>query len=248
MSIDDHQANASAEPIESEASPRKWRPLPAVPRRILGVLAEKAKTTPEQYPLSLNALTTGCNQKSNRNPQMNLDSDEVEQVLEELRELGAVVEVQGGGRVAKYKHCLYDWLGVDKAELAVMAELLLRGEQTVGELRGRAARMEPIADLHALRPILQSLIEKGLVLELTPEGRGQIITHGLYNETRLAELREQYHESSAARAPVSRAAPPSAAAGDAFRDLQQEVAALKEQVAELRQDLEQLKQDQGTIS
>ena len=74
----------------------------------------------------------------------------------------------------KFKHMMYEWLGVDKVELAVTAELLLRGEQTLGELRGRAARMEPIADLGALRPIIQSLIEKGLVVALTPEGRGQV--------------------------------------------------------------------------
>ena len=69
-----------------------------------------------------------------------------------MRHLGASLEIQSGGRVAKYKHCLYEWLGVDKVELAVFAELLLRGEQTVGELRGRASRMEPVADLNALPP------------------------------------------------------------------------------------------------
>ena len=155
------------------------------PRRTV----EKAKTTPEQYPLSLNSLTTGCNQKSNRHPQMNLDLDQVEQTLEELRRLGAVVEIQSGGRVAKYKHCMYEWLGVEKAELAVMAELLLRGEQTVGELRGRAVRMEPIPDINALRPVLKSLMDKELVVELTPEGRGQVVSHALYRQPEFEELR-----------------------------------------------------------
>src|SRR5262245_51294211 len=118
-----------------------WKPLNPTQRRVAGVLVEKAKTTPEQYPLSLNALTTGCNQKNNRQPLTNLTQDQVEQAIDELREMGAVVEVQGSGRVPKYKHCLYEWLGVEKIELAIMAELLLRGEQTVGELRSRAARM-----------------------------------------------------------------------------------------------------------
>ncbi len=125
----------------SEVSPPgrapAWHPLQALDRRVLGVLVEKAKTTPEAYPLSLNALRTGCNQKSNRYPLMEVEPEDVEESLERLRGLGAVAEVQGGGRVARFRHCLYDWLGVDKAELAVMAELLLRGAQTDGELRGR---------------------------------------------------------------------------------------------------------------
>ena len=111
------------------------------------MLIEKAKTTPENYPLSLNALRTGCNQKSNRAPLMQLEEDQVAEALESLRQAGAVAEIQGGARVDKYRHLAYEWLGVDKVELAVMAELLLRGSQTVGELRGRAARMEPIKDL-----------------------------------------------------------------------------------------------------
>ena len=103
---------------------RRWRALDRTERRVLGVLAEKAKTTPDSYPMTLNALTNGCNQKSNRSPQMNLTSDDVEQVIEDLREMGAVMEIQGSGRVAKYRHQMYEWLGVDKVELAVMAELL----------------------------------------------------------------------------------------------------------------------------
>ena len=77
----------------------------------------------------------------------------------------------------KYRHYLYEWLGVSKVELSVMIELLLRGEQTVGDLRGRASRMDPIDDLNALRELLTSLKEKGLVIPLTPDGRGQVFTH-----------------------------------------------------------------------
>ncbi len=137
----------SASEDEVNSTQPKWRPLSPRQRRIAGVLVEKAKTTPDAYPMTLNSLRTGCNQKSNRDPQMDLTEGEVEEALEELREMGAVGEVQGSGRALKYRHYLYDWLGVDKVEMAVMVELLLRGEQTVGELRGRAARMEPIADL-----------------------------------------------------------------------------------------------------
>jgi uncharacterized protein YceH (UPF0502 family) len=146
---------------------------------------EKAKTTPESYPLTVNAIVAGCNQKTNRAPLMALDTSEVEDALHELRQLGAVTEVQGSGRVAKYRHNMYQWLGVDKVEAAVMAELLLRGQQTLGELRGRAARMEPIADLTELKPVIQGLLQKRLVVECTPAGRGQIVTHNLYEEREL---------------------------------------------------------------
>jgi uncharacterized protein YceH (UPF0502 family) len=104
--------------------------------------------------------------------------------------MGAVTEIQGSGRVPKYRHNMYQWLGVDKVELAVMAELLLRGQQTLGELRGRANRMEGIADMAALKPVLDQLIAKRLVVELTPVGRGQIVTHNLYSERELEKVRD----------------------------------------------------------
>jgi len=181
-------------PPAAEAQPR-WQPLGPIDRRVLGVLAEKAKTTPDGYPMSLNAICTGCNQKSNRFPLVQLEPADVDESLERLRGLGAVGMIEGYGRVAKYRHYLYEWLGVDKVELAVMTELLLRGAQTEGELRGRAARMDPIPDLAALRPILQSLQAKGLVMSLTPEGRGHVVTHALYQPRELEHLRAQYSHS-----------------------------------------------------
>lgn len=231
----------------------KWKPLNPTQRRVLGVLVEKAKTTPEQYPLSLNGLTTGCNQKNNRDPVTSYTPEQVEEALEELRNIGAVLEVQGASRVAKFKHCMYEWLGVDKVELAVMAELLLRGAQTVGELRGRAARMEPIPDLPALKPILQSLKQKGLVLELTPEGRGQIVSHALYKERELAELRSEAQAAVAAEASSSessagsgessrhgRTAPVGGVTVDMFNELQLELAELRAEVSRLRQSVRDL--------
>jgi uncharacterized protein len=167
------------ESTTSENQPQ-WKALDALQRRVLGVLVEKAKTTPEGYPMTVNAIKTACNQKSNRSPQMDLDADDVQATLDELRDMGVVVEIQGDGRTCKYRHKAYEWLGVNKTELAIMTELLLRGEQTVGELRARAARMEPIEGLGELMPILHGLIKRKLVVSLTPEGRGQIVTHGLY--------------------------------------------------------------------
>jgi len=176
----------------TQASPqRRWQPLESHQRRVLGVLVEKAKTTPEAYPLSLNALRTGCNQKNNRSPLMQLEEEHVEEALDDLRKVGAVSVVQGGGRIDRYRHLAYEWLGVEKVELAVMTELLLRGTQTVGELRGRAARMEPIKDLSDLQPTLDSLHAKGLIQYLTPPGRGGVVTHTLYLDREMEKVRRE---------------------------------------------------------
>ncbi len=179
-------------------SSKSWKPLTRDQRRVLGVLIEKAKTTPDAYPMTLNGIRVGCNQKSNRSPLLELPEHVVEETLYELRELGCVIEVHSGGRVPKFKHEAYEWLGVEKAELGVMAELLLRGEQSIGDLRARAARMEKsITGLEELRPILGSLIEKHLIVELTPAGRGQIVTHHLYQSDELSRLKSEFSEFAA---------------------------------------------------
>ncbi len=171
-----------------------WVPLAPRERRVLGVMVEKAKTTPEYYPLTLAALVTGCNQKSNRDPVTNYDSDDVEDTLHSLRQKGAAILVEGGGRVPRWKHTLYEWLKVSKVELAVVAELMLRGPQTEGELRAHTSRMEPIADLPALQTILEALVPRGLVQYLSPPGRkrGVFVAHGLYPPDELAKIREAF--------------------------------------------------------
>jgi uncharacterized protein YceH (UPF0502 family) len=241
--------NDGAQENPQHDSPR-WQPLSAIDRRVVGVLVEKAKTTPEAYPLSINALRSGANQKNNRFPTMDLEQEDIEESLARLRGLGAVVEVQGGGRVPRFRHCMYEWLGVDKVELAVMAELLLRGTQTEGELRGRAARMEPIADLAALRPVLVSLKQKGLVLSLTPEGRGHVVTHGLFEPRELEKQRAEVATGGEAR-PIVHGT--SAVAVDGMHEapvprdtaqldtLRREVADLRDEVAHLRNELESLR-------
>jgi uncharacterized protein YceH (UPF0502 family) len=141
---------------------------------------------------------------------MEVEEDDVQEALDRLRGLGAVAEVQGGGRVPRYRHFMYEWLGVEKTELAVMTELLLRGEQTEGELRGRVARMEPIADLTALRGVLNSLKEKGLVISLSPEGRGHVVTHLLYSPRELERVKSDFqrvHGASLAAAAEPRVEP-----------------------------------------
>ncbi|NOZ39926.1 MAG: DUF480 domain-containing protein [Planctomycetes bacterium] len=224
---------------ESE-SDIKWQTLERHDRRVVGVLVEKAKTTPDNYPLTLNSLLNGANQKSNRYPQMQLDEEHVFDALERLRKLGAVAEVQGDGRAPKFRHLLYDWLGVDKFELAVMAELLLRGAQTIGELRGRAARMEPIAGISELRPILDSLNGKGLLLYLTPPGRGCIVTHSLYQEQELEKLRAEHGNVHVeAPAPTAKPPTPSVASNTAPTD-NNEIALLRAEVAALRKELKEM--------
>ena len=178
-------------PQDAPAIPR-WKPLEPRQRRVLGVLIEKAKTTPAGYPMSVNAIVAGCNQKNNRDPVTTYDDVDVENTLGELQALGVVKEIDWVGRVAKYKHLAYEWLGVRPVELAVLTELLLRGAQAIGELRARAARMEAIEDLAALKPIIADLVARKLMLELTPAGRGQIVSHNLYLPGELAELRARH--------------------------------------------------------
>ncbi len=143
--------------------------------RVLGVLIEKAATVPETYPLSLNGLVVGCNQKSNRDPVTAWDEDTVFDAAESLREKGLVTRVdQAGARVHKYRHEAQAKLSLRAAEQAIIAELLLRGPQTMGELRQRCDRMAPGAfdAPEALRGHLTALAsrETPLVRE-TPAGR-----------------------------------------------------------------------------
>ena len=256
-----HSANQSS--VDEPQGPR-WRPLAAIDRRVAGVLVEKAKTTPDAYPMTLNAIRTGANQKNNRYPLMEVEADDVQEALDRLRAAGAIGEVQGSGRAAKYRHYLYDWLGVDKVELAVMAELLMRGAQTEGELRGRAARMEPIADVSALRPVLASLQAKGLVISLTPEGRGHVITHALYEPRELEKVQREFQHvrlsasegeggeeaaTPAASRPAHAAAAPLSRAGSAdahtIEMLRSEIADIQAELSRLRKDVDELRAQIG---
>src|SRR4051794_13451153 len=128
--------------------------------RVLGCLIEKEMTTPEYYPLSLNALTNACNQKSNREPVMALKEEEVVKALDGLRFKQMVVLSADGGRVPKYRHLMSEKLQLVPVEQAVLCELLVRGPQTVGELRTRSERMQPFADLAAVEEVLRELMER----------------------------------------------------------------------------------------
>ncbi len=136
------------------------RLLDEIEVRVLGCLVEKDLATPEYYPLTLNALTNACNQKSNRAPVMLLEDTDVVRALDSLRQKQMAHQSAEGVRSAKYCHNLEGVLGLDPEELAILAELLLRGPQTVGELRNRAERMYPVGDLHAVEELLQTLMER----------------------------------------------------------------------------------------
>lgn len=210
--------------------PQRWRALEPNQRRVLGVLIEKAMTTPAGYPMTVNALVAGCNQKNNRDPVTTLDDIDVGNALVELGELGVVEEIDWMGRANKYKHKAYEWLGVNKAELAVMAELLLRGEQQLGELRARADRMEPIADLAALKPVIEGLVQRGLVIERSPAGRGQLVTHGLLLAGEAAAPTTSVPADVVAAPAATR--PATHAAGD-IAEMRAEIARLGDRVARL---------------
>jgi uncharacterized protein YceH (UPF0502 family) len=137
--------------------------------RVLGVLIEKAFTTPEQYPLTLNAVVNGSNQKNNRDPVMSMDETHAFEALEGLRAKGLVVRADmAGSRVNKFRHQALEALHVRGAELAILAELLLRGPQTLGELRGRASRMQAFESTEAVKNMLTALMTRNepLVREL----------------------------------------------------------------------------------
>lgn len=221
-----------------EASADRIRPLESIERRVLGVLIEKAKTTPDAYPLSLNALVTGCNQKSNRAPVMTLDEEQVMRAILSLKASGAMAEVFGSGKIPRYRHLAYDWLGVGKEELAILGELLLRGEQSEGDLRGRASRMDPIPDLTTLRTLLDGLADRGLVVWLSPPGRGRMLTHGLLPAEKLEKVRRELGATLAAAA--SKPASPKASGdeSDLVASLRARIAELEAEVADLRSRLE----------
>jgi len=136
--------------------------LTAIEARVIGCLIEKQITTPDQYPLSLNALVNACNQKSNRDPVLELEERIVQQTVDGLGRKHLVVEKSGfGSRVPKYQHRFcnteYGTLKFDPQELAIVCELLVRGPQTPGELRSRAARMAPVTDVSEIEAALSRL-------------------------------------------------------------------------------------------
>jgi uncharacterized protein YceH (UPF0502 family) len=201
--------------------------------RALGVLIEKAFTTPEQYPLSLNALTNGCNQKNNRDPVLSLSEDEVHDAAEALREKQLAVRVdQMGSRVHKYRHQAGDVLRCKSGELAILAELLMRGPQTLGELRGRASRMHPLATLEDAQTMLRGLMEQEepLVRQVPPLPGSRAERYAQLLSPDAHPLAESAAGATGATATPSANSPASAGGGAGLSD---RVLQLEQQVASL---------------
>jgi uncharacterized protein len=148
--------------------------LNAAEVRVLGSLLEKDIATPEYYPLTVNALVNACNQKSSREPVVNYGEETVIQALESLKSRGLAVRITGAGhRVEKWAHKFGEALNLGRRELALLCVLMLRGPQTVGELRGRTERMHDFADLEEVERVLESLATREAEPLTAPAGRGR---------------------------------------------------------------------------
>jgi uncharacterized protein YceH (UPF0502 family) len=209
--------------------------LSPVEVRIVGSLLEKEVTTPEYYPLSLNALTLACNQKSNRDPAMALSDSTVAAALEPLRGRGLVFFVhESGSRVEKYRQRLSEILNLDRRELAILCVLMLRGFQTVGELRERTQRLYAFDDLAAVESCLNRMMERSplpLAVKL-PRMTGS-------KDPRYAHLLSGVPEVSETEATPGTVSDLIGRSSQVERigALENEVAALKQEVAELRGQL-----------
>jgi uncharacterized protein YceH (UPF0502 family) len=201
--------------------------------RVLGSLIEKELTTPEYYPLSLNSLTNACNQKSNRDPVMALAEEEVVRALDSLRFKQLVVLSAEGGRVPKYRHLLAEKIGLMPAEQAIIGELLLRGPQTVGELRTRGERMYPFGELAAVEEVLQELmLRETPLIALMPRQPGR--KEGRYAQL-FSGLPERSEESSEVRPEAARQRV--VAENERITKLEEEVAALRSEITMLQQTM-----------
>jgi uncharacterized protein len=204
--------------------------------RVLGCLLEKQRTTPDTYPLSLNALRLACNQSTNREPVVDYDEATVRDALHRLERRGLTRLASGAGsRAAKYRHLLAERLPMDRGEEAVMCVLMLRGPQTPGELKQRGDRMHEFADLGELHETLTGLIARELVERLQRRP-------GQKEERYRERLGAQEGDGDDAAEELARRAPapaqPAAANGLHTGDLSVRVARLEREVAELRARLD----------
>jgi uncharacterized protein len=205
--------------------------LSPVAARVLGSLVEKEITTPEYYPLSLNALANACNQKNNREPVMNLDEDQIRQALHQLEDDGLAGPARGtDSRVAKYEHRMQEVFNFTRGEIAVVCVLLLRGPQTPGELRGRSERMHRFEELSDVQSTLQRLMQREPPLvKVLPRQPGN-------KEARYAHL----FSGEPAEVVATVETIEYAGTGPGLAQMEAEIAALREEVAELRAQVEKV--------
>lgn len=206
--------------------------------RVLGSLVEKQVTTPEYYPLTLNALTLACNQKNNRNPVTSYDEGTVAQALDTLREKNLAYIFHGStSRVPKYKHVMPEVMHLSAPELAIMSVLMLRGPQTPGELRGNASRLYEFSGLEEIQQVLDSLVSKEtepLVMRL-PRQSGQ-------KEARFAHLLSgPVDVDTSVVEPSAKMSTPRSSQFERIDRLEQEVATLSEGMQKLQEQFEEFK-------
>ena len=205
----------------------------AVELRVLGCLLEKHRTTPDAYPLSLNALRLACNQATNRDPVVEYDESTIRPALDSLARRGWARLASGpGSRAAKFRHLFDEALGLGEAEISLLAVLMLRGPQTPGELKQRSERLRRFAGLDEIESVLAALAERELVTRL-PRRPGQ-------KEERYTHLLGD--DSPAAGPPTDDAAPEFAAPASGDR-----LAALEDAVAELRDDVTALRSELASL-
>jgi len=203
--------------------------------RVLGSLTEKDITTPDYYPLSLNALVNACNQKNNRDPVMSVDEDAVRQALGSLQEKRLAGPAGGAdSRVTKYEHRLQEVFNFDRREIAIICVLLLRGAQTPGELRGRGERMYSFEALEDVESTLDRLMDREpplvTVLARQPGTKESRYMHLFSGEPSAATVR-----------PLTRTAPEESETSR-ISALENELSALRSQISELRREFETFKQ------
>ena len=213
--------------------------LEPVEVRVIGSLIEKELSTPDHYPLSLNALTSACNQSSNRDPVMSLEESTVSQAIDTLRRQGLVRSIQAiGSRVPKYQHLLDEAGELSRAELAVLCVLALRGPQTQAEVRTRAARLMPGDDATGVDTALEALIarEPRPVVVRLARRPGQ--KEPRYAHLLAGEVAESVDDTSVAQPPVTTNSDRILALEELTRELQNEVNDLRAQLAAFRKQFE----------
>ncbi|HEX2666197.1 MAG TPA: YceH family protein [Candidatus Acidoferrum sp.] len=204
--------------------------------RILGSLLEKEVTTPEYYPLSLNALVNACNQKSNRDPVMNLDEAVVRQTLRSLEGQSLVRSVSpADSRVTKYEHRLQEAFNFYRHEIAILCLLLLRGPQTPGELRSRSERMHSFDDLSAVQSSLQHLMKREPPL-VKPLARQPGTKETRYAHLLSGDVAQAEPELTVTAHTLERSVD-----GDRVRQLEEEITGLKNELADLKQQFAQFR-------
>jgi uncharacterized protein YceH (UPF0502 family) len=220
------------------------RDLDPVEVRVLGCLIEKQRTTPDQYPLSLNALRNACNQTTNRNPIVSYDEEMLRGALQKLgRRRYSRLTTGHTSRAAKYRHLLDEALPLDAAEQAIMAVLFLRGEQTPGELKQRTERMQPFDGIDGLQDCLTGLIDKGFVSELArrPGQKEERFKQNMSDDLDPADVPAGAEMPAVAAAVV----PPPPRRDERLDKLEGEVLALRTELSALRDDFAALRAELG---